>query len=110
MAASNRSRSWSGGSTAVAVDTTAMVSRTARTSSVKARATSSGASASWRSIVVVLGLRYRVQRVGRRKSHEIGVGRLGHETPRHLRSPRMASRIRDLIVARFADNRSDTCE
>ena len=55
-----------------------------------------------------LGFGHRVQRVRRREGDQIGVGRLGHAIPRHLRRPRMASRIRDLIVARLADNRSDT--
>ena len=55
-----------------------------------------------------LSLRHRVQRVRRREGDQVGIIRLGHVIPRHLRRPRMASRIRDLIVARFADNRSDT--
>ncbi len=55
-----------------------------------------------------LSLGHRVQRVRRREGDQIGIIRLGHAIPRHLRRPRMASRIRDLIVARFADNRSDT--
>ena len=54
------------------------------------------------------GLGHRVQRVRRREGDQVGICRLGHATPRHLRRPRMASRIRDLIVARFADSRSDT--
>ena len=37
-----------------------------------------------------------------------GVSRFSHASPRHLRSPRMASRIRDLMVARLADSRSET--
>ena len=48
--ASTRSRRCAGGSAAVAADITAIVSRTARTSSAKARDTSDGAAASRRSI------------------------------------------------------------
>ena len=48
--ASSRSRSCCGGSAAVAADTMAIVSRTARTSSAKARASSGGAAATRRSM------------------------------------------------------------
>ncbi len=85
-----------------------MVSRTARTSSANARATIGGRGRQFPLDVVDFGLRHGVQRVRRRERQEIGVARLGHDTPKQLRSPRMASRIRDFIVARFADKRSDT--
>ena len=57
--------------------------------------------------VGAFGLGYRVQRIRRREGGQVVCG-LSHATPKHRRRPRMASRIRDLIVARLADNRSDT--
>ncbi len=48
-----------------------------------------------------------VQGVGRRECQQI-VGRGGHGAPKQLRNPRMASRIRDLMVARFADSLVET--
>ena len=54
------------------------------------------------------GIGQGVQRVGRCKRDEVGIQWLRHPSPRHLRNPRMASRIRDLMVARFADSRSET--
>jgi hypothetical protein len=50
----------------------------------------------------------RVQGVGRRDCNQFGVGGMRHWTPRQLRRPCSASRIRDLMVARFVDRRSDT--
>ena len=54
------------------------------------------------------GVGRRVQRVGRRQCDQIGSQWISHASPRHLRSPRMASRIRDLMVARLAVSRSET--
>ena len=57
---------------------------------------------------IALGIGYRVQRVRRGQLEQFEIGGLGHGTPRQLRSPRSASRIRDLIVDRLADKRCDT--
>ena len=108
MAASSAARRCSGGSAAVAADTIAIVSRTARTSSAKAAARAPGAVASCRSIGDAFARREGVQRVGRGQLEEVESGRLGHDTPRQPRSPRNASRIRDLIVDKLADNRWET--
>ena len=106
--ASTAARSRSGGSAAVAAETTAIVSRTARTSSSKAPATVAGAAASCRSMAARSLSETACSAYGVASSSRSNVGRLGHVTPRQPRRPRNASRIRDLIVDRLADNRCET--
>ena len=76
--------------------------------SANAAATSAGAAASCRSMSASSASVTACSAYGVASAIRSGVGRLGHASPRHLRSPRMASRIRDLMVARFAASRSET--
>mgnify|MGYP006913922584 CR=1 FL=1 len=57
---------------------------------------------------IALFIGERVKCVGHRQIGQRVLG-LGHRTPRQFRRARRPSRIRDFTVARFADNRSDTC-
>ena len=106
--ASSRPRRAAGGSTGVEAETTAIVSRTRRTSSSKGCGNSGGGRRDMGFDCCALIFRDGIERVGRRQLEQFEFRRFSHVTPKQFLSPRSASRMRDLIVAKLVDNRSET--
>jgi len=106
--ASSRPPRAAGGSTGVEAEAAAIVSRTRRTSSSKAAATAAWGRRDVGFDCCALIFRDGIECVGRRQFERLELRRFSRVTPKQFLSPRSASRMRDSIVAKLVDNRSET--